>query len=450
MSRPWSERVPDTPHTALDAASFDALMARFAPFEPAPHLAVGISGGADSLALALLAHDWARRRGGTITALTVDHGLRPDSGAEARQVGTWLAAQGIAHTILPWTGPKPASAIQARAREARRALLVDWCCVRGVLHLLLAHQRDDQAETVLLRRQSQSGPDGLAAMAAVVELPALRILRPLLGLPHAALTQFLTARGQSWLEDPSNQNAAFTRIRLRRGLDAARAAALAEAAADAGRARAGREGDIARLLAQFVAIYPQGWARLDWQGFGDTDRLLSQMVLARVLRTIGGGAYVPRGDGLARLQRRLDEGALRGGVTLGGCRVMPDQGRILVVREAGLCPDMAVEGPGSLHWDRRYAVRIAGAVPPGSALRLGPLGERGWAALVHTHKPVRCLPIPYAARLALPALKDLDGVLEVPHLLYRRSGGSPVGGVAIECSDFQPLHPLAGPEFATF
>lgn len=449
MSRLRPERPVDAPETALDAAAFDAVMARFAPFEPAPHLAVGVSGGADSLALALLARDWAQRHGGTVTALTVDHGLRSESGAEAIQVGTWLGARGIAHVILPWIGPKPSSAIQARARDARRALLTHWCRAHGVLHLLLAHQRDDQAETVLLRRQSRSGPDGLAAMAAVVELPALRILRPLLGLPHAALTAFLTARGQDWLEDPSNQNPAFTRIRLRRGLDEARAVALARVAADAGLVRAGRERDIARLLAHFVAISPLGWASVAWDGLRGVDGSLSQVVLARVLRTIGGGAYVPRGDGLARLQRRLNDGALGGGGTLGGCRIVPDKGRILVAREAGLCAEMPLDAPGLRHWDGRFAVTVAGTVPPDSGLRLGPLGEAGWAELARAHKPVPCLPIPYAARLALPAVKDLDGVREVPHLLYSRSGGNP-GGVVLECADFQPLHPLAGPEFATF
>lgn len=433
----------------LDAAAFAALMTRFAPFEPAPHLAVGVSGGADSLALALLAHDWARGQGGRITALTVDHGLRPESGAEAAQVGAWLGSHGIAHAILPWTGPKPTSAIQARARDARRALLADWCRAAGVLHLLLAHQRDDQAETVLLRRQSHSGPDGLAAMAAIVELPALRIVRPLLGLPHASLTAFLAARGQAWLEDPSNQNPAFTRIRLRRALDDEQVAPLAEGAALAGWARVAHEREVARLLAQFVTIYPQGWASLAWEGVSGADASLSQAALARVLRTIGGGAYAPRGDGLARLQRRLIDGTLGGGRTLAGCRVVPWQGRILIAREAAACPESPLNGPGLLHWDDRFSITIAGPVPAGEALRIGPLGEAGWAFVSRYHKPARYLPIPYAARLALPAVKDLDGVREVPHLLYRRSGNDPVS-VVIKCANFQPLHPLAGPEFATF
>lgn len=108
----------------LDAPEFDALMTRLAPAGP---LAVAVSGGADSLALCLLASAWVRRAGRSLTALTVDHGLRPDSAAEAAQVGDWLGAQGIPHVILNWTGPKPATGLPAAARKARYDLLLSWC-----------------------------------------------------------------------------------------------------------------------------------------------------------------------------------------------------------------------------------------------------------------------------------------------------------------------------------
>src|SRR5512132_2905162 len=100
-------------------AEFAAAMERFAPFENSPHLAVAVSGGADSMALCLLAHDWAVARGGRVTALTVDHGLRPASAKEAAQVGSWLSARGIGYRILRWRGEKPASAVQNSARVAR-------------------------------------------------------------------------------------------------------------------------------------------------------------------------------------------------------------------------------------------------------------------------------------------------------------------------------------------
>ena len=90
---------------------FASLMDPLGPFEHNPHLAVAVSGGADSMALALLAHAWVRHGGGTMTALTVDHGLRPEAAGEARQVGVWLTDRGIAHETLVWRGPPSGHAI---------------------------------------------------------------------------------------------------------------------------------------------------------------------------------------------------------------------------------------------------------------------------------------------------------------------------------------------------
>ena len=139
-------------------------MAAFGPFEAAPHIAVGCSGGPDSMALALLADHWARSRGGGITALVVDHGMRPDSAREAQTVCAWLAEDGIDAVTLTWPGPRPASDRQAAARRARYIRMRRWCREAGVLHLLLGHHRADQAETFLLRLARGSGVDGLAAM----------------------------------------------------------------------------------------------------------------------------------------------------------------------------------------------------------------------------------------------------------------------------------------------
>jgi tRNA(Ile)-lysidine synthase len=130
-----------------------------------------VSGGPDSLALAILADRWARARGGEAWALIVDHGLRPESAAEAATVGGWLAARGIPHAVLPWPGEKPTTGIQEAARAARYRLLADWCAAHGCLHLLTAHHRDDQAETYLIRHRAGSFVDGLAGMSVVRELP---------------------------------------------------------------------------------------------------------------------------------------------------------------------------------------------------------------------------------------------------------------------------------------
>ncbi len=124
--------------------TFDALMEGLGPFEDRPHIAIAVSGGADSMCLALLAGPWAERRGGRAVALTVDHGLRPEAREEALQVGSWMKGQGFEHQVLKWTGPKPTSGVQAHARRGRYQLLSSWCRQKGFLHLMLGHTQDDQ------------------------------------------------------------------------------------------------------------------------------------------------------------------------------------------------------------------------------------------------------------------------------------------------------------------
>ncbi|MFQ5766208.1 MAG: tRNA lysidine(34) synthetase TilS, partial [Rhodospirillales bacterium] len=284
------------PARRLTDDAFDRLMDALGPFEGAPHVAVAVSGGADSLALALFAGRWAARRGGRATALTVDHGLRREAAAEARQVGRWLAPRGIGHHVLRWRGPKPATGVQAAARDARYRLMGDWCREAGVLHLLLAHTLDDQAETLLMRLGAGSGPDGLAAMSAVRETPDGRLLRPLLAVPKSALTAALDHEGQTWIEDPSNRDDAFTRTRVRRamargGLDAG---PLALAAHRFGRARQALEASASALLARAARVHPAGFARLDREPLAAVPDEVGLRALARVLAAVGGRPHRPR------------------------------------------------------------------------------------------------------------------------------------------------------------
>ncbi|MGQ0665384.1 MAG: tRNA lysidine(34) synthetase TilS [Pseudomonadota bacterium] len=440
----------------IGAAEFDASIARLGPFESRPHVAVAVSGGADSLALALLADGWARGRGGRIEALIVDHGLRPESGREATQVGTWLAGHGIAWRVLAWTGAKPRTGVQAGARAARRDLLTRWCRGTGILHLLLAHHSDDQAETLVLRLGRGSGRDGLAAMAAVVETADLRVLRPLLGIPHARLVATLEARGQHWIEDPSNQDPRFARVRVRQQMHAlaacgAGAADLWPAARRLGLERQAREAALARFVAGAVDIFPEGWASIDPRAFRAAPAELSRPALIRVLLAVGGGAYPPRGARLDRLHGAIRGDGLAGGRTLAGCRLVPRENRILVVREpAAAAPRTAADGPQAA-WDR-FRVRLApkpGDAPPGAGAWIARLGAAGWVEIVGREKGLRDRPVPAAARAALPALWDLDGVLEVPHLLYRRRGADP-DSLKVDSARWRPSQALAGPGFLAF
>lgn len=446
-ARPAGPRGRGAP--PLDARGFAGLMAALGPFEPAPRVAVGVSGGADSTALAVLLHGWARARGGAALALTVDHGLRRGSAAEAALVGRRLADLGLEHRILRWRGPKPTANLQAEARRARHALLRDWCARRGVVHLALAHHLDDQAETLLLRLGRGSGLDGLTAMAALVELPEVRLLRPLLGVTGASLEATLVRRGLPWIEDPTNQDTAHARARLRRlapalaaeGLSAGR---LAAAAGHLGRARAAVEATVAEALARAASVHPAGFVRLDPGPLAAAPEEVGLRALARVLMTVGGGEYAPRLERLRRLYARVVAGFGRG-ATLGGCRVVPEAGRLLVVREARAVRSRPVRPGARLRWDGRFEIAVPrGLRPRGGGLVVGPLGAAGWAEVRRGAPEAAETPIPGPARAALPALTDARGLLAVPHLGY---AAAPQSALPMLYCQFAPQTALAANPF---
>lgn len=439
--------IASAPVSALTPAEFGHRMAALGPFEKAPHIAVGCSGGPDSLAVTLLAKEWAREAGGRVTALIVDHGMRPGSADEAAMVVRWLSMHDIASVILIRRGPSPSVDRQAAARRARYGLMRRWCKESGVLHLLLAHHRQDQAETFMLRLARGSGVDGLGAMAPISELAELRLLRPLLDIPRPRLVALLRARGQAYVEDPSNSDETFARIRMRgllprlaeEGLTVERLAGTARRMA---RARAALEQETTAVLAEAAAVYPQGYALLSPDPVLGVSEEIALRALSRLLACVGGGEHVVRLDRLERFLAWLRNGT-GNGRTLGGCRVLRRRGAILVCREPA-----AVEAARPAHhgtiWDSRFRLAADRGLPDSAVIAA--LGSDGWrqiaSAVAESAKSV----VPAQVRPTLPALWDLDGVLAVPHLNYRRQPprDGARDGVAFE---FQPARTLGAAAF---
>ncbi len=402
---------------------FSALMAAFAPFEARPTLAVAVSGGGDSLALCLLADRWARMRGGRVVALTVDHGLRSQSAAEARLVGDWLAARDIAHVVLAWQGNKPQTGIQAAARDARYALLEGWCCEAGILHLLLGHTRDDQLETVLLRLGRATGVEGAAGMSAVVEKADVRLLRPCLGIGRDRLRAVLTAVGQPWIEDPSNGDRRFARVRARRALDVLGErgrAALSHSVAGFGRARLMLEAATAAALADGCRLHPAGFAVFEATAWRQLPDRLAGAVLNRLCTAVGGCLVPPRDTGLRDAVAILHGAPAGTSATLAGCRLILGDRGLLVCRERRHLPEPLALRPGlQANWDGRFLVAVAGGDSWQRPLRLDYLGRAGWSEVV-ARVPALRRAVPAAVRPVLPAIWDDHGVLRVPHLDYTK------------------------------
>lgn len=189
----------------------------FAGLKSAPALVLAVSGGPDSVALMWLAARWRRSlaRGPYLTVVTIDHGLRREAPREAREVKRLAAELGLPHRTLRWRGAKPKTGLPAAAREVRYRLLAGAARAAGASHVLTAHTRDDQAETLLMRLLRGSGLAGLSAMAPLSERDGIVLARPLLDVPKSQLIATLRRAKVGFAEDPTNRDTAFTRPRLR-------------------------------------------------------------------------------------------------------------------------------------------------------------------------------------------------------------------------------------------
>jgi tRNA(Ile)-lysidine synthase len=206
--------MPDDDHSPISAREAKRL---FADWKAAPAVVLAVSGGPDSVAMMWLAARWRRAlaQGPNLVAVTIDHGLRPEAGREARDVKHLAKSLDLPHRTLRWSGAKPKTGLPAAARDARYRLLAKAARAAGATHVLTAHTRDDQAETLLMRMARGSGIAGLAAMARQSQRDGVVLARPLLQVPKARLVATLKKAGVGFADDPTNRDTGFTRPRFR-------------------------------------------------------------------------------------------------------------------------------------------------------------------------------------------------------------------------------------------
>lgn len=335
---------------------------------------------------------------------TVDHGLRPEAAAEAAMVAGICANLGVAHDTLTWSWGGTGN-LQDAARRARTGLLSDWAKGHGIGCVALGHTRDDVAETFLMRLARDAGVDGLAAMAARREIAGVVFLRPLLGVARAELRRWLLDRGLPWVEDPSNEDARFDRVRARR---AVQAMAEVGAGADQIAALAGRMADVRVALEAVTADAAARMARIDGgdviletAGLAALPAEIRRRLLRAAVMWIASAEYGPRG---AEMERFIAAALAGRPATLAGCRSSHARGRMRLTRE--LRAVAALEVPAGEAWDGRW--RISG--PDSKGLTLRALGEAGLGLC-----PDWCsAAVPRASLLASPALWQGERLVAAP------------------------------------
>lgn len=446
---------------AVLPAQFSCFLKTLGPFEAQPYLAVAVSGGADSMALALLSQQWAHAHNGQIIALIIDHGLRSESAMEAAQTRAWLVARGINAQILKVQVDRQ-GALQNAARNARYEALFAYCQAHGILHLLTAHHAGDQLETAMMHEARGVSEHGSSAMAAVRLCASVRLLRPLLAVPKTVLQDYLRAQGQDWVEDPSNQNRAFTRVQCRMQLagqhldEQMQRHARVQAA---GHARDQAAKQLVQDAAGCVALYPEAYAELALAPFMQLPRPRATLVLANLLRTLSGGASRPRKSKTLRLYDSLCGLEKQGAAphwhaTLNHIKLCYDagKGQVLLFPELAHLPALALQairgeghyaGRFQLHWQLPEQTNAA----PFPDYRIAPLGAAGLRQIAEhlpAHAAKRRQYMPKPVQNTLPALWWLDSVLIVPHIGYRCAGLNPNLDVSLA---FAPAKPLGNGAF---
>lgn len=368
-------------------------------------IAVGVSCGADSLALILL----LSHAGYNVTALSVDHGLRAAAKDEISFASTLMKQKNIPHKVLEWVGPKPTSNIQAGARKARYDLMQEWCVGAGVRHLCVAHHLDDQAETFLMRLARGSGVKGLSAMQAVKNLSKeVQLIRPLLKVPKADLINYLQAQNISWIEDPSNQNDDFDRVTVRNFLKNPPLAGftcqrLVSTAENMQRAQGALDYYTRQWLNSYVDTDFFGYLAIDPSGFNAAPDEIVYRAISSVISYFGGQDYTPRFEKLTRLVAEMQTTDFSGATLAGVQFIRLKSGVFLVFRELGTLSSQNAQMGGQ--YSDIYTIDRLNDM---AEIWVKPIGTNNWP-IVKKAMPEFMEHIPHSIRLTMPSFWSASG-----------------------------------------
>ncbi len=393
--------MTQSPHALLR----DRVASHFLPTPP-ERLGVAVSGGSDSLAVLKLLQDWSQMGGPRIFAATVDHGLRPEAAAEAAEVARLCEQMGVFHDTLCWRGWDGSGNLQDQARRARYELLAAWAAGRKISHVALGHTADDQAETFLMRLAREAGVDGLSAMSGSRRQSRIVFSRPALRSTREELREVLRREGIQWMDDPSNEDATFERVRARQVLEALAPLGISATTLSAvSHHMAQVRGTLywyVFLAAREMVTFRAGDILIERKAFRVLQPEVARRLVQSCLMWISSADYGPRGRALDLLME-----SIRGGtdMTLQGCRIMITCERIEITRELNAVVDLTV--PVCRIWDNRW--QVDGPVSDGTT-RIAALGQEGLRQCGNW----RDFGLPEASQIAGPAVWRGKELLAAP------------------------------------
>jgi len=365
-------------------------------------LAIGVSGGVDSLTLALLMQEVCQKKY-PLYAFIVDHGLRAVAHAEAVQTKKTLENYHIPADILVWTGPKPKTKIEEVAREKRYQLLAEACAKKGIHHLFLAHHAGDQAETFLSRLSHASSLEGLKGMQAICSYQTLTLCRPFLTIEKKDIIQMAQELHLSWAEDEMNQDRHYERVRWRKLLPtlAPYGLTIDKITTSMGRLALAEEAlkfYLRVFIERWVIVNPLGYLMVPKKAYQDLPMMSKIKFLQWAIKVIGQPKTPPS-------FKALEDRAMHLQGPLGGCQFYVKQNKLYVAKETAKMPrPVSVPAETWITWDRFLVWS-----PTPAVIQTGPSKNKGNKEL------------PVAILKTLPVLKDKKG-LEIPVQFHYNKG----------------------------
>ena len=324
--------------------------------------AIAVSGGSDSLALSVLAKLYSLENDNDFMALIIDHKLRKESADEAKQTYKNLTQNKIKAKILNYRGEKFSSNVQKKARDLRYDLFEKYCTKNKIKFLILAHHQDDLIENFYIRLIRGSGIKGLTSLKNVFEYSKnFHLLRPLLNFNKEELLNITKKSYSSWVEDRSNKNDKFLRVRIRKmqyklqkeGFDPKRIIKTIE---NLNTAKDSLEFYIFKSEKKYLKFYKEGYAKLKSSIFNNEAQEVIFRVIIKAIHFVSGEYYPPRSDSLKTLMKNLSTKSFKSS-TLGGCLIKKDKSIISFFREdRNIVSETLNKIKKKISWDDRFLV----------------------------------------------------------------------------------------------
>ena len=387
----------------------DAALLHFASgafFSEKPkRIGIAVSGGSDSMAMLHLIARIAPQAGWTVHAVTVDHGLRPESASEAQFVHSACAAHGIEHVTLDWHRTQTNGNLQDQAARARYKLMTEWAVANVISHITVGHTADDQAETFIMRLARRSGLDGLAGMRRQWQQDGVCFVRPFLLHERQELRAYLSRNRIEWIDDPSNENDRFDRVKTRKTLVQLKdlgitTGVLTDVTLYLSQAHHALN-EYSAEIARRILTCRHGDVIFDWLEFRRTQPEVRRRLLIAALRWVSSAEYPPRSLSVAELEMAIWDRKNR---TLSGCKIVCSEKTVSIFREPAAVRNVA--GPTVQLWDRRWLLEG----PHDPSLEIRALGATGLLSCPDW----RATGIPRISLLSSPAVWQGETLIAAP------------------------------------